>query len=66
MTNLVNQPTLEPTRKVAAGALGGAAATIVVVVVQMAFNVVFPVGFEAAVAVVFGFLAAYVTKEKAV
>ena len=62
---LVNQPTPMPTRKVTAGAIGGAAATVLVVVIQMIFNTEFPAGFEAAVAVILGFIASYFTKEEA-
>lgn len=58
------QPSAMPTNKVTAGVLGGALATIVVVVLQMAYGLVFAPGFEAAIAVVFGFIAAYFTKEK--
>lgn len=62
---LINQPTAAPTNKVTASVLGGAAATVVCVIVQMITGVEFPTGFEAAVAVLFGFIAGYVTKEEA-
>lgn len=61
----MNQPTAAPTNKVTAGVLGGALATVVVVTIQLLTGVEFPVGFEAAVATILGFFAAYMTKEKA-
>lgn len=65
MAILINQPTAEPTRKVKAGGIGGAAAFILVVVLQMILGVEFPAGFEAALATIFGFGAAYFTREAA-
>lgn len=60
----VHQPTAAPTAKVTAGAVGGAAATVIVVLFQMALSVEFPAGFEGAIAVLIAFAAAYMTPER--
>ena len=60
----VDQPTAVPTNKVMAGGVGGAVATVLVVLAQVLLNVEFPVGFEGALAVIFGFVIAYLTRDK--
>lgn len=65
MGMLVDQPSAAPTRKVAAGGIGGAVAFIMVVILQMSFGVEFPAGFEAAIATIISFAASYMTKEAA-
>jgi hypothetical protein len=65
MPALYTQPSPNPTRKVTAGALGGALAAIVAWAVQAFGDVVLPPGIEAAIAVVFSFLCSYITQDEA-
>lgn len=57
------EPTRAPTRKVTAAGVGGAAATIVVIGIQMFTGAEIPMGLEAALATVFAFGAGYMTSE---
>lgn len=50
-----------PVRKVTAAGVGGAAATVAVIVLQMATGTEVPVGLEGALATLFAFVAGYIT-----
>lgn len=63
-SDLVTQPGSAPTRKVAASTLGAAVATLAVLAAQTWAGVEIPPGFEGALAVVLGFLAGYVVRER--
>lgn len=52
-----------PTRKVTASAVGGATATVVVILLNWIVGTDAPAGLEGALAVLFGFVAGYLTRE---
>ena len=60
----MNQPTLEPTRKVTAGALGGAGATIIQAALIYFADIELPAEVVAAIAVLAGFVTSYFTNER--
>lgn len=57
------EPGRTPSRKVAAGAVGGAAATVVVILLQWLVGTEVPVGLEGALATLLGFAAGYLTRD---
>lgn len=61
---LTDQPTAAPTRKVAAGAVGAAAATLVLFGLQLA-GIEVPMGLEGAVTTLVTAAAMYLTRERA-
>lgn len=61
---LVSQPSAAPTRKVAAGTLGAALATVAVLAAQTWGGVEIPPGFEGSLAVILGFVASYFVRER--
>lgn len=61
-----NQPTPAPSTKLTAAAVGGAVATIIIVLTQTFFGITFPAGFEGAVAVLAAFVLGYFVKERAI
>lgn len=63
---LVDQPSPLPTRKVAAGAIGAALATIVVWALNTYTHVVLPDYVAGAIATLIGGVAAYFTRERGV
>ena len=65
MTNLVNQPGPQPTRKITAVALGGAIATVLAWAVEELAGVTVPAAVVAAFTTLFAFGLGYVVKERA-
>lgn len=64
MSQLVNQPTAKPTRKVAAGGIGGALSIILTYLVQAIFNVELPAEVASAVTLLVSFASSYIVKEE--
>lgn len=62
---LVEQPTAAPTRKVAAGGIGGAIAIVLIYAFQTATSIVLPAEVAGAVTLIVSFLTSYLVKEEA-
>lgn len=64
MSNLVDQPTAAPTRKVAAGGIGGALSIVLIYIIQVVFTVELPAEVASAVTLIVSFLASYFVREE--
>lgn len=64
MGDLVNQPSANPTRKVGAGAIGGAIAAIVAWVLNAVFGVEIPPEIAISAATLFSFVLSYFVRER--
>ena len=65
MSELVNQPTAKPTRKVAATGIAGAITIVLVYTVQSLFNVEIPAEVSSAITLLISFASGYIVKEEA-
>lgn len=65
MSQLVNQPTAAPTRKVAATGIAGAITIVLVYLVQALFNVEIPAEVSSAITLLISFVSGYMVKEQA-
>lgn len=61
---LVNQPTAAPTRKVGAGAIGGAIAVVLIYAFQELTRVTLPAEVAGAVTLIVSFMTSYLVKEE--
>lgn len=65
MATLIEQPTPNPTRKVAAGGIGGALAIVLIYAFQITTNVELPAEVAGAVTLLVSFATSYIVKEQA-
>lgn len=64
MAQLVEQPTASPTRKVAAGGIGGAVAIVLIYAFQQLTGVLLPAEVAGAVTLIVSFGTSYIVKEE--
>lgn len=60
-----NQPTASPTRKVAAGGIGGAISIVIIYLIQALFGVELPGEVASAVTLLISFGSSYIVREEA-
>ncbi len=64
MSKLYNQPTSQPTQKVAAAGIGGAVSILIIYLVQVTFNTEMPAEVASSITALIAFASGYIVKEK--
>ncbi len=64
MSQLIDQPTAAPTRKVAAGGIGGALSIVLIYLVELVFDLSLPSEVVASITAIISFLSSYFVREE--